>query len=111
MIIVSVILFWNELRSLTSIKQVDNYGMFQMTYYGDYGFDEFDRYDKVKSVIDANGGKLNKEQAIALLAEVGVINNGVDKLQWSVVYNLSALNGTIFAHRNTANLTGFQLSS
>ena len=75
------------------------------------GFDEFDRYDKVKATIDRNGGSLDEKQAVALLAEVGVINNGVDKLQWSVVYNLSTLKGTIFAHRNTSNLIDFQLSS
>ena len=39
--ITTLILFWNELRSLASLKKVDNYGMYQMTYYGDYGFDEF----------------------------------------------------------------------
>ena len=31
----------NALQSLTSIKKVDDYGMLQMTYFGDYGFDEF----------------------------------------------------------------------
>ncbi|MDR0916642.1 MAG: choloylglycine hydrolase, partial [Oscillospiraceae bacterium] len=35
------VLFWNELRSLSSLKKTDDYGMFQMTYYGDYGFDDF----------------------------------------------------------------------
>lgn len=39
--ITTLILFRNELRSLASLKKVDNYGMYQMTYYGDYGFDEF----------------------------------------------------------------------
>ena len=34
-------MFWSELRSLASIKQIDDYGMFQMTYFGDYGFDDF----------------------------------------------------------------------
>ena len=34
-------LFRNELRSLASIRQIDDYGMFQMTYFGDYGFDDF----------------------------------------------------------------------
>lgn len=38
---VIIVLFWNELRSLLSLKKVDDYGMYQMTYYGDYGFDEF----------------------------------------------------------------------
>ena len=36
-----VILFLPELRSLSSIEKVDDYGMYQMVYYGDYGFDEF----------------------------------------------------------------------
>jgi len=31
----------NELRSLATIKKVDDYGMFQMEYVGDYGFDDF----------------------------------------------------------------------
>ena len=74
------------------------------------GFDEFERYNKVKSVIDDNGGILNEAQAAALLAKVGVINDGEDKLQWSVIYNLSALNGAIFANRNTDNLIDFHLT-
>jgi hypothetical protein len=40
-VVIVIILFWNELRTLCSLKKVDNYGMFQMTYYGDYGFDDF----------------------------------------------------------------------
>lgn len=36
-----LILFRNELRSLRSLKKVDEYGMYQMTYYGDYGFEDF----------------------------------------------------------------------
>ena len=40
-LIVALALFGNELRSLVSLKKVDAYGMYQMTYYGDYGFDEF----------------------------------------------------------------------
>jgi len=34
---------------------------------------------------------------------------GVDRLQWSVVYNLSSLSGVIFADRNTDNLIEFEL--
>ncbi len=41
LLIMTFILFFNELRSLLSLKKIDNYGMYQMTYYGDYGFDEF----------------------------------------------------------------------
>ena len=36
-----VILFLPELCSLSSIEKVDDYGMYQMVYYADYGFDEF----------------------------------------------------------------------
>lgn len=37
----AVALFWNELRILFSLEKLDDYGAYQMTYYGDYGFDEF----------------------------------------------------------------------
>ena len=36
----AVIVFRNEIRSLASLKKIDDYGMYQMTYYGDYGLDE-----------------------------------------------------------------------
>lgn len=29
------------MRTISSIAQIDDYGAYQMTYYGDYGFDEF----------------------------------------------------------------------
>jgi len=74
------------------------------------GFDEFIRYERVYSTLAENEGKLSKSQAVALLAEVGVMNEGEDKLQWTVIYNLSALKGTIFAHRNTNNQISFQLT-
>jgi len=73
------------------------------------GFDEFERYDIVHNAIEKNGGIFNEEQAKAILAEVGVIYKGEDRLQWTVVYNLTSLTGTIFAHRNTNNLIVFQL--
>ena len=34
-------LFFNEIRTLASLEKADEYPMYQMTYYGDYGFDEF----------------------------------------------------------------------
>jgi hypothetical protein len=73
------------------------------------GFSEFERYEKVKGAIEKNNGFLNENQAIKLLAEVGVIDNGLDKLQWTVLYNLSNLNGIIFANRNIDNLNEFQI--
>lgn len=73
------------------------------------GFDEFARYDTVKAAIEENGGMLSEEQAIKLLAKVGVIYEGIDKLQWSVVYNLTTGKGKIFAHRNIGNIIDFSL--
>jgi len=73
------------------------------------GYSEFERYDAVKAAIDSNGGHLNQAQAVSLLAQVGGRLNGEDRLQWSVVYNLTKLSGVIFAHRHTDNLISFEL--
>ena len=40
-----------------------------------------------------------EEEAMKLLAKVGVMDGETDKLQWSVVYNLSERSGRIFAYR------------
>lgn len=73
------------------------------------GFTEFERYDKVQNAIEANGGTLEEGSAIQLLSEVGVLNGDTDKLQWSVLYNLTTGNGKIFAHRRTDNILDFHL--
>ncbi len=73
------------------------------------GFTEFDRYDKVVQCIEANDGKLNEQQAIDLLQEIGIYDGDTDKLQWSVVYNLTTLEGKVFAHRHTENIQSFML--
>ncbi len=73
------------------------------------GYDEFDRYNAVKAVIEQNGGTLTRDQAVTTLTQVGVYDEGVDKLQWSVVYDLTDLNGLLFAHRNTQNQIAFAL--
>ncbi|MDR0916992.1 MAG: linear amide C-N hydrolase, partial [Oscillospiraceae bacterium] len=72
------------------------------------GFDEFERYDKVKAAIEINGG-LSETQSLKLLAEVGVRDGNTDKLQWSVLYNLTTGNGSIYAHRNADNTVNFRL--
>ena len=41
LIMIIVLLFYNELRSLASLKKQDNYPIYSMIYYGDYGFDDF----------------------------------------------------------------------
>lgn len=73
------------------------------------GFTEFDRYDKVDRAIQNNGGKLSEQQAIGLLADIGCYDGDTDMLQWSVVYNLTTLEGRLFAHRNTGNIQSFAL--
>ncbi|MCL2399156.1 MAG: linear amide C-N hydrolase [Defluviitaleaceae bacterium] len=70
-----------------------------------------ERYDKVKNAFDSNNGILNQAQTIDLLVDIGwkspEFGNG---LQWSVIYNLSTLKGTIFANSNTDNLVDFSLT-
>lgn len=39
--LIVIALFFNEIRTLATLKKVDDYPMYQMRYYGDYGFDEF----------------------------------------------------------------------
>ncbi len=73
------------------------------------GFTEFERYDRVQNAIEANNGMLKASQSIQLLADVGVYDGDIDKLQWSVLYHLTTGNGEIFANRNTDNIIGFQL--
>jgi Penicillin V acylase and related amidases len=73
------------------------------------GFNEFERYDKVKAAIDDNGGKLTEDQALALLAQIGIIYKNTDRLQWSVVYNLTSGEEKLFAHRNIKNILDFHL--
>jgi len=74
------------------------------------GFCEFERCDSVYNTIAGNNGVLNMAQAVDLLADVGCFFEEIDRLQWSVVYNLSALDGIIFANRNTGNLISFELT-
>ncbi len=73
------------------------------------GFTEFDRYNEVVQCIESNDGKLNEQQAIDLLREIGIYDGDTDKLQWSVVYNLTTLEGKVFAHRHTENIQSFML--
>lgn len=73
------------------------------------GYTEFERYDKVKDTIESNQGFLDGEQAVSLLADVGVFDGETDKLQWSVLYNLTTGEGEIFPHRKIQNRIKFHL--
>ena len=70
-----------------------------------------ERYDKVKEALENNSGILSETQTVDLLVDLGwqspEFGNGC---QWSVIYNLSTLEGTIFAESNTDNLINFHLS-
>ena len=73
------------------------------------GFTEFERYDRVQNAIEENNGILEVSGAIPLLADVGVFDGDIDKLQWSVLYNLTTGKGGIFANRKTNNIIEFNL--
>ncbi len=73
------------------------------------GFTEFERYDRVQNAIEENNGILEVSGAIQLLADVGVFDGDIDKLQWSVLYNLTTGKGGIFANRKTSNIIEFSL--
>lgn len=61
-----------------------------------------------KEILD-NNGILNENDAISLLAKVGVKDGEVDKLQCSVIYNLTTGDVRLFIHRDTNNITATKL--
>ncbi|MCK9171321.1 MAG: linear amide C-N hydrolase [Treponema sp.] len=68
------------------------------------GFTEFDRYNAVKDEITRNNNQLTNLRAIALLRNIGIYDGKTDKLQWSVLYNLTTGRTALFAHRNINNI-------
>ena len=74
------------------------------------GYTEFERYDKVQNAIEVNEGTLEAESAIQLLVDVGIFDGDINKLQWSVLYNLTTGDGEIFANRKMDNIIEFHLS-
>jgi len=73
------------------------------------GFTEFERYETAKNAIRENGGYLTEQQAIDLLMEVGIYDGDMDKLQWTVIYNLTTGTGKILANRNIDNIHSFEI--
>lgn len=73
------------------------------------GYTEFERYDMVEKELSDNNGILNENDAISLLAKIGVQDGEVDKLQWSVIYNLTTGDVRLFIHRDTNNITAEKL--
>ena len=64
----------------------------------------------MKEVLASNDGKLSEDSEVDLLAEIGYYSEDEDRLQWSVIYNLTNLEGRIFTHRNKDNLHNFKLN-
>lgn len=73
------------------------------------GFTEFERYNEVEKVLIENNNVVNMDDCEKLLNRIGVENEGIDKLQWSVVYNLSETTGRIWPHRNSKEAWDFKL--
>lgn len=73
------------------------------------GFTEFERYNTVKSMLEENNNSISMTECEKLLNEIGVVDEGTDKLQWSVVYNLSQKNGKIWPHRDSDKAWLFDL--
>ena len=75
------------------------------------GFTEFERYDRVREVLESNNNSLPLEKCRLLLNEIGVRTGETDKLQWSVIYNLSEKTGEIWPHRDDSRLWDFSIGT
>lgn len=72
------------------------------------GYTEFDRYDAVEKVLQ-NNNTVTMEDCEKLLNTVGIYDGETDKLQWSVVYNLTDKTGRIWPHRDTGEAWDFTI--
>lgn len=70
------------------------------------GYTEFDRYNAVEEVL-RNNHVVTLEECEDLLNAIGVYDGEADKLQWSVVYNLTDKTGRIWPHRNSSEAWDF----
>ena len=108
-----IVEYWDgELRTVetdAAYQEASNFIAYDGLNIGE-GYSEFDRYDTVISRIEEFDGALPQPEAIQLLCDIGCYDGDVDKLQWSVVYDLTDLNGTIFIHRDPENQLAFSLS-
>lgn len=72
------------------------------------GYTEFDRYDTVEKVLQ-NNNTVTMEDCEKLLNTVGIYDGETDKLQWSVVYNLTDKTGRIWPYRDTGEAWDFTI--
>lgn len=74
------------------------------------GFNEFERYDTVEEVLKRSNNVISMKECEDLLNELGIVYKGTDKLQWSVVYNLTDKTGRIWPHRDSEKAWDFGLN-
>lgn len=72
------------------------------------GYTEFDRYNAVEEVL-RNNNVITMEECENLLNTIGVYDGETDKLQWSVVYNLTDKTGRIWPHRDAGESWDFTI--
>lgn len=72
------------------------------------GYTEFDRYDAVEKVLQ-NNNTVTMGDCEKLLNTIGVYDGETDKLQWSVVYNLTDKTGRIWPYRDTGEAWDFTI--
>ena len=109
-----IVEYWDGALQAVEPKQdyqiASNFVAYNDLFIGD-GYDEFERYNTIEDRLEQNSGRISEDNATSLLAEVGIRDNDKDKLQWSVIYNLTTLKGRIFAHRHAENTIFFELLS
>lgn len=72
------------------------------------GYTEFDRYDAVEKALQ-NNNTVTLEDCEKLLNTIGIYDGETDKLQWSVVYNLTDKTGRIWPYRDTGEAWYFTI--
>ena len=75
------------------------------------GYSEFERYDAVENAIRSSDNEMTMDKCAELLNEIGVYYEGTDKLQWSVIYDLTAGTGKIWPHRDLTKAWEFDTDS
>lgn len=73
------------------------------------GFNEFERYDTVETLLTQNNNVVTMQECEDLLNEIGIMYKGIDKLQWSVVYNLTDRTGRIWPFRASDKAWDFKV--
>ena len=68
-----------------------------------------ERYDMVKNALAKGNDVMSMTEAGSLLCDVGIYSKGENILQWSAVYNLSALTGMVFPGRDMSKSYRFSM--